>query len=162
MQATRLCLLLLLLVTVPAGANWQYTKWGMTPAQVVAASHGAATETTPAQQAGERISATGEVALLTAPWQAGRFRFTALFFFSTGRRLTHVTLNLETADPSDGDRLLGSLRQKYGAAFSSKANDFFTMEIWHYQGDQVSYTAAAGKLFNLQYGPLKNADNSAL
>ena len=149
-----------LTMSLPAAANWQYTRWGMTPAQVTAASHHTASETTPEEQAGERIASTGEVALLTAPWQSEKFRFTTFFFFSPGKRLTHVELKLQ--DPAEGAALLGSLRQKYGAAFDTKSFEMMSWEIWHYKGDQISYTVALGKLFSVEYAPLANGDNGAL
>ncbi len=42
MTSRFMCLFLALVAAAPrAEANWEYTRWGMTPAEVVAASHGA-------------------------------------------------------------------------------------------------------------------------
>ncbi len=40
--ATALAVFASLATGLPASADWQYTRWGMTPEEVVAASHGAA------------------------------------------------------------------------------------------------------------------------
>jgi hypothetical protein len=148
------------LVAAPAAANWHYTKWGMTPAQVVAASHGTAIETTPERRELHSTTTSGEVALLEAPWQSGRFHFTAFFLFDKGR-LTRVMLDLKSGDPEDGAALLGSLRQKYGAAYLSRPDALGAFEVWHFHGDLIGYTATAGA-FGVQYSALANADNRAL
>ncbi|MBI5940147.1 MAG: hypothetical protein HY859_06950, partial [Caulobacterales bacterium] len=36
-----------LLAATPAAADWQWTKWGMTPSEVVSASDGKAKQTSP-------------------------------------------------------------------------------------------------------------------
>ena len=64
-------------------ADWQYTRWGMSPKEVIAASKGAATETTLDQRKGGGTK--GTEALLQAPYTSGKFQFRAMFNFSKKR-----------------------------------------------------------------------------
>ena len=73
---------------VPAGADWQYTQWGMTPDQVKAASDGAATD-----NADRLRDVDGLKAALVAPYQGETVAFTAVFLFNEQDRLRYVTLN---------------------------------------------------------------------
>ncbi len=95
----------------PAHADWQYTKWGMTPAQVVAASNssviagpGEANEQLP----GKTLGASG-------PYTSGQYRFKAKFYFSNNR-LDEIRLSLE--DPAEHSLgLSNSLDGVYGRPF---------------------------------------------
>jgi hypothetical protein len=92
----------------PAGADWQYTRWGMTPAEVEKAAEG---RTKPADGPG-RNSDTA-VALLEVPYRADRFGFTATFRFGReSQGLESVELSLE--DPDGCPALIQSLRGRYG------------------------------------------------
>lgn len=159
MRLTVACILGALALASPLAANWQYSKWGMSPAQVAGASHGKATEPTDEEKAAG--SEDGNVPLLKAPWHSGSFEFTAYFYFTRGKakRLTHVSLTLEKGD---GHELLGALRQKYGKALSSDEGQTMTLEVWHRNGDQITYKAVVDKLFSVIYQSLRNSDNSAL
>ena len=73
---------------LPAAADWQYTQWGMTPAQVMAASNGVA------QPNPDRKLDAGDLkASLTAPYQGAAIPFTAVFLFDASGKLQVVTLN---------------------------------------------------------------------
>jgi len=85
----------------PAQAHWQYTKWGMTRAQVEKASKGLAVPGT---------SSTGKP-ILTAPYTSGSFQFTAEFWFDDNDRLYEVALDLSQGNPHE---LIGALKGKYG------------------------------------------------
>ncbi|WP_237476887.1 hypothetical protein [Lichenibacterium dinghuense] len=73
---------------VPARADWQYTRWGMTPDQVTAASNAAAQP-----NPDRRLDADGLKAALTAPYQGAAIPFTAVFLFDPENRLQVVTLD---------------------------------------------------------------------
>src|ERR1700723_824148 len=72
-----------------AKADWEYTKWGMTPQQVVSAAKNLT-----------RISSDlhpdsdGNVTKLVAPYRSGKFSFEAQFGFDAADRLSSVTLVL--------------------------------------------------------------------
>ncbi len=72
----------------PAAADWQYTQWGMTPDEVVAAADGAAHPNTD-----RNLDADGLRAELVAPWQGETVAFTAVFIFNARDKLHYVTLN---------------------------------------------------------------------
>ena len=72
-----------------AKADWEYTKWGMTPQQVVSASKNLAKEATDL-----RPDSDGNVTKLVAPFQSGKFSFEAQFGFDAADRLSSVTLVL--------------------------------------------------------------------
>jgi hypothetical protein len=72
-----------------AKADWEYTKWGMTPQQVVSASKNLAKE-----GADLHPDSDGNVTKLVAPYQSGKFSFEAQFGFDAADRLSSVTLVL--------------------------------------------------------------------
>src|ERR1700689_2996868 len=72
-----------------AKADWQYTKWGMTPQQVVSASKNLATEGSDL-----RPDSDGNVSKLVPQFQSGIFSFEAKFGFDAADRLASVTLVL--------------------------------------------------------------------
>ena len=72
-----------------AKADWEYTKWGMTPQEVVSASKNLAKEGTDL-----RADSDGNVTKLVAPFQSGKFSFEAQFGFDAADRLSSVTLVL--------------------------------------------------------------------
>ena len=59
--------LALLCLPLPAHANWEYTSWGMTPAQVVAASHGAVHLIPPQRRGAEALETRAEGEFRTGP-----------------------------------------------------------------------------------------------
>src|SRR4051794_15482035 len=73
-----------------AKADWEYTKWGMTPQQVVSASKNVATPGTDLRPDGD-----GNVSKLVAPYQSGKFAFRADFGFDAADKLASVTLVLD-------------------------------------------------------------------
>jgi hypothetical protein len=72
-----------------AKADWEYTKWGMTPQQVVSASKNLAKEGSDLHP-----DSDGNVTKLVAPFQSGKFSFEAQFGFDAADRLSSVTLVL--------------------------------------------------------------------
>jgi hypothetical protein len=92
----------------PAEADWQYTRWGMTPKQVVAASRGAAKPNTDGEATRDNYKT-----LLRAPFVAGEHRFTASFIFNNQNRLIRISLGLTGGNC---ERLGFDLRSQYGDA----------------------------------------------
>jgi hypothetical protein len=73
-----------------AKADWEYTKWGMTPQQVVSASKNLAK-----QGSDLHPDSDGNVTKLVAPYQSGKFPFEAQFGFDAADTLSSVTLVLK-------------------------------------------------------------------
>ncbi len=91
----------------PAAANWQYTQWNMTPAEVKTASHGAA------QDNNDRgFDAPGRKAQLMAAYQGEAIPFNAVFLFNDENELKTVTLTPVRKD--DCPIVMGRLRDRYG------------------------------------------------
>jgi hypothetical protein len=90
MQLLGVVLALAFCGTTAAKADWEYTKWGMTPQQVVSASQNLAKPGTDLAPDGD-----GNVSKLVAPYQSGKFSFEAQFGFDAADRLASVTLVLD-------------------------------------------------------------------
>jgi hypothetical protein len=134
MLRTALALVGLLVVATPAGADWQYAKWGMTVDQVAAASKG---QMKRCGAACEKEKTDSDTALLYTPYSSGEFEFTAFAYFNNQtRKLSFMSLRLD--DPSKGYQLIGALKGKYGEPSSQSRTAISTMAVWRGSGDQVS------------------------
>jgi len=71
-------------------SGWEYTRWGMTPQEVVSASKNLAIPGTDLAPDGD-----GNVSKLVAPFQSGKFSFRVDFGFNSADRLASVTLVLD-------------------------------------------------------------------
>lgn len=80
----------LLFGAAPAMADWDYTQWGMTAAEVKAASEGVAQDNTD-----RSLDADGLKAELVAPFQGETLAFKAVFLFDDAHRLRYVSLGSE-------------------------------------------------------------------
>jgi hypothetical protein len=128
-------------VATTTQAEWQYTRWGMTRDQVVAASKGAAVPTTPQEQQDHKLSPSGVSATLKQPWAAGRFKFDAFFYFGEEGGLSMVDLQLRSGNPHE---LIGALRKKYGEPESKSSSARLTILLWRTDADQISLMLIGG------------------
>jgi hypothetical protein len=147
---------------ISALADWQYTKWGMSVDQVIAASKGAASQTTPEISAQHSAFDGSQAAKLSAPYCSGTFQFTAYFMFGRRDTLTSVSLELAAGDPHI---LIGELRTKYGKPTSEDADGVLNSLIWYAGGDMISIVeieSGAGTLATVSYQPRLTPDNSGL
>ena len=152
-------------------ADWEYTKWGMTPQQVVSASNNLATEGSDL-----RPDSDGNVTKLVAPYQSGKFSFEAQFGFDAADRLSSVTLVLN--DKSAGmdmdmgadmnmnmdqgvcHDLQGSVKTAYGPPQGGgSAHMQYSIETWQDQKNKnnVTYTVLDGVGCYVQYSAIKSA-----
>jgi hypothetical protein len=142
----------------PAWSDWQYTRWGMTPNEVIVASKGAASETSPSQKSGGKTDNTE--ALLQGAYSSGKFRFHVTFSFSKGdHKLAFVSLEL--LDPSLTPDLIGNLRGKYGEPTSTDNGSVLGLIVWREKSDQVSLIQI-GNMTELRYQPNLTPDNQGL
>ena len=76
----------------PASAHWQFTKWGMTPAQVISASQGAAASVPPEKSVqGDLMKAA------VGQYTAGAYQFDVGYWFNaSGLSLVDMWLSGET------------------------------------------------------------------
>lgn len=99
----------LVLTTVTASADWQYTKWGMTTEEVITASGNKASK----PKKPNTIKDGHIVNLLSAPYETERFKFKADFWFGKkSRQLEMVKLDLIDLDQCPS--LIGELKSIYG------------------------------------------------
>ena len=109
MRSLTLGAMLFLLLASALRADWQYTKWGMTEAEVVAASKGAAVPV-PEAESKKWTSAPR----LSAPYNTGNFHFNAFFSLdAVTHGLKEVSLHLDGGfEPAVA--LRNGLSEKYG------------------------------------------------
>ena len=148
-----------------ARADWKYTKWGMTPEQVVSASNNLA-------RAGSdlRPDSDGNVSKLVAPYQSGKFAFEAQFGFDPADRLSSVTLVLNdtsatmhmgadaTMDQGQCHNLQVSVNAEYGPPQGGGSADMvYSIETWQDQKNKnnVKYTVLYGTGCYVQYRVIK-------
>ena len=158
-----------------AKADWEYTKWGMTPGQVVSAAKNLTRESSDLHP-----DSDGNVTKLVAPYRSGKFSFEAQFGFDGADRLSSVTLVLKdkfagmdmnmgadmNADMSMSmDRggchdLLASVKTAYGPPQSGRsAHMQYIMETWQDRKNKnnVTYTVLDGVGCYVQYSAIKPA-----
>ena len=137
-----------------AHADWQYTKWGMSPTQVAAASHGAVQVGTgdPGDKYdGADIGATGTYA-------SGDYRFKAVFYF-VGGKLSDIRLSLLAGE---NYALKNSLLGVYGRPFD--ASDDLGLTTWHdtAKNNRVDLLIIGSNSTSLEYRPLKDTSATGL
>jgi hypothetical protein len=169
MKRFEIALALVCCGTNAAKADWQYTKWGMTPEQVVGAA-----KTLPRESSDLHPDSDGNVTKLVAPYQSGKFSFEAQFGFDAADRLSSVTLVLN--DKSAGmDMDMGadmnmdqgvchdlqvSVKTTYGPPQGGgSAHMQYSIETWQDQNNKnnVTYTALDGVGCYVQYSAIKAA-----
>ncbi len=104
-------------MTTPAWADWQYTQWGMSPAEVQSASNGTAVV-----NQDRKLDAADLTAGLTAFYRGDKRPFTAVFLFDAAGKLSAVTLN--PTDRISCDSIRQSLDAHYGAPASLDQQQF--------------------------------------
>lgn len=151
----------LLALTSPAASDWQYTKWGMTSDQVIAASKGQMKRCSAVCDKQRTASTT---ALLYGPYQSGDLPFTAFAFFDNQtKKLTSMSLRLD--DPSRGPSLIGALRAKYGEPVSEDRTQVLAIMVWRPAGDQIDVTRigfGGDYSYTLGYHPRVTGSNKGL
>jgi hypothetical protein len=117
----------------PAEANWEYTTWGMTPAQVVAASHGAVHLIPPER----RLGPTGPDIETRAEgvFAAGRLRLQVSFGFA-GHGGGLVLVSYLTQDAGQNTLLRDRLVHAYGPPAPSGDADMGS-GVWRNPGQDV-------------------------
>lgn len=145
----------------PAAADWQYTKWGMTADQVVAASKG---QMKRCSAVCDKQTTANSTALLYGAYQSGDLPFTAFAFFDNQtKKLVHVTLRLD--DPAKGNEMIGALRAKYGEPASESRTQVLYLMVWRPAGDQIDVTRigfGGDYTYSLGYRPRATSSNKGL
>lgn len=137
------CVAISLFAATSARADWQFTRWGMSPEEVVAASKGSAVVLSGADV--RRYSRGDKAAMLAMPYIAESFTFNARFLFSSGK-LAEVDLDLTGGSPND---LVRAIRDRYGMPVTSYGGG---EGEWVADGDHVQLTNIVGH-WSLAYFP---------
>ena len=148
-RAVVLASLMIMFVANPAAASWQFTTWGMTPAQVIAASSGKAMALSEEESKG--LSSGNQIARAAMPYASGEFQFKAIFLFDTSDHLVAVNLDLERGTMS---ALRIALEQKYGVPLPSGN--------WHSAEDEIVFFPIGENHGFVLYRPLTNQNNKGL
>jgi tetrahydromethanopterin S-methyltransferase subunit H len=154
-----------------AKADWEYTKWGMTPQQVVSAAKNRTKKSSDLHP-----DSDGNVTKLVAPYQSGKFSFEAQFGFDATDRLSSVTLVLDDKSAGmDMDMDMGadmnmdqgvchdlqvSVKTTYGPPQGGgSAHMQYSIETWQDQKNKnnVTYTVLDGVGCYVQYSAIKSA-----
>lgn len=160
-----------------AKADWEYTKWGMTPEQVVSAAKNLTKASSDLHP-----DSDGNVTKLVAPYHSGKFSFEAQFGFNAADRLSSVTLVLKDKSAGLGmgmdmgmdtgmdmgadmnmDRggchdLLVSVKTRYGPPQGGRsAHMQYIIETWQDRKNKnnVTYTVLDWVGCYLQYSAIK-------
>lgn len=155
MKHTLLPLVITALCATPAAADWQYTKWGMTPAQVAQASRGALQ---PCDAACDRRKTATETPRLVGSYKTGEFAFTAFAIFDRSERLSRVLLELH--GPA-GYALAAALRNKYGEPADKSRATVMDIHTWRDNKDQIQLVIIGDKA-DLTYRPRLTDSNKGL
>lgn len=142
-----------------ASADWQYTKWGMSPEEVLVASKGKLKPCTPSACKGKNTdSATPKH---YGEYRSGEFRFTIVTLFNnrTGKL---STVSLQLLDPTQGPSLIGALRTRYGEPANSSRTQIMSLWIWREKADQISVLSIGDSHFTLTYQPRLTESNKGL
>lgn len=140
----------MMIAAKPSLADWQYTKWGMTSDEVVAASEG-------------KAKPGKDPRSLEAEHSSGRYAFKVSFGFSTSqKRLERVILYL--VDTSNCGYLGGALFLKYGVPASDVNNKLHRLAVWRVPSSrtQISLWAIPNGSCTLTYDAFENEDNEGL
>lgn len=149
--------LVALAASSPALADWQYTKWGMSPDEVTSASKGKAYRITETPGS----SYEGMTAANTGSYQIGQINLPVKFFYIDDK-LSMVMLS------GENDGLCYALRtvldEQYGEPRSR--SDRIVYEVFHWidsdRGNRVQLTAFKNSSCSIYYFPLNSGPETGL
>ncbi|TXN08920.1 hypothetical protein FV222_00165 [Methylobacterium sp. WL103] len=138
------------LLTMPAQADWQYTRFGMTVGEVVAASGGVAKTNTDRSRDGREFES-----LLVAPYTGNGFTFTSVFRFDRKTKRL-ITVELELENTSRCSNLEKNLYQSYHEPIETDKGIGVVTVTWHDASKKniVSLTALPPSFCTVRYDPI--------
>ncbi len=144
----------LVALPVAAHADWQWTSWGMSPADVVSASGGTAEMRSVPEKSTEACSV-----LVVAPYATERFAFSAAFCFA-GDQLSHVSLDLEDSTRLRAADLIGALSSEYGEPESEHNSSIQVLRRWRDEsrGNLIAFVGI-GEHASVRYWPIPAGDS---
>ena len=139
--------IVLLLGALPAHADWQATRWGMSETEAAAAVPGSV----PAEAADVASYSNGEGRVgLVAPYRTSAFDFRAFLRFAPkGQGLSSVLLLLDDAE-EQGPRLREALTERYGEP-QPRPLAAYTVLSWETDRDIVRLIRVHDDFWSLTY-----------
>lgn len=141
-------------------ADWQYTRWGMKPEEVVRASGNVAMK----EPDPKAHSTKTEDAVLFTPYTSGRFKFRTTFLFDKNTGLLG-RVHLELLDPHLCHDLHGALFSKYGKPESeNKMKGIVESSTWRdvKNNNGMGLLNIGGTSCSIQYWPLTDKEKGGL
>jgi len=136
-------------VASSAWADWQYTKWGMTPEQVQRAAGGVLSDRP------EPCALCDPKPLLAGTYSTGDFTFPLVFYFDQSRKLASVGLSLPETRKCHA--LHDSLKAKYGTPNWEKGHppiEYHTQWLDAHGGNTVTFHDSVSGACYISYAPL--------
>ncbi len=151
-----------------AKADWEYTKWGMTPQQVAGAAKNRTKKSSDLHP-----DSDGNVTRLVAPYKSGKFFFEAQFGFDAADRLSSVTLVLNDKSAAMDMDMGADMNMNHGVCHDlgvsvkatygprqggGAAHALYSIETWRDQKNKndVKYTVLDGAGCYVQYSAIKS------
>lgn len=153
-------IVLIVLATSPAHADWQFTKWGMTQEEVIAAGGPEIVSVEVGEREKQRV--TGGAPTLKMRYESGRYEFNVYFIFGDrDRKLMQVRSVLRRG--GNCDALYQTLRQKYGEKnVIERLGRDVIISTWRDEeaGNEVALVQAGE--CTIVYSPLSSSDTEGL
>ena len=128
--------------SAPAMADWEYTKWGMTPEQVASASKGAV-KVLPSNQR-KRIEEAKMESGAEGTFTDGELRLHVAFSFDTGGAGL-VAIGYNVLDPAQNDLLQDWLIRKYGPPHAKGGIPTIGLSTWDWEKpDEIEMNITKG------------------
>jgi hypothetical protein len=141
-QVAALLILLGAASPAPAMADWEYTKWGMTPEQVASASQGAVKVLPPSQR--KRIEEAKMESDAEGTFTDGKLRLHVAFSFDTGGAGL-VAVGYNVLDPGQNDLLQEWLVRKYGPPRAKGGIPAIGLSTWDWEKpDEIEMNISTG------------------
>lgn len=137
------------LASSQANADWQYTRWGMSPSEVLNASGGSAQINTD-----RGLDAGNGMAKIVAPYRVQDFNFSAVFRFNKSDKLIQVVLNAKNHQCA----LVEALPERTYGPVQAKDKTFFSRAtIWwdRPNKNQIMFYQLNDGACSVQYRPLE-------
>jgi len=140
---------LALFVAADARANWEYTRWEMSVAEVEAVASGSRRLTSEEASNLDRAYDGSVVPKVVAPYRMGEIQLAAVFHFaSDDGGLEFVELLL--LDGMQSQALKDLLRGKYGEPAEEQSDFFGSNTFWVHDGDIVQLMESESTMVRIQ------------
>jgi len=146
-------LILMIVLSTPTLAGWQFSHWGMTPTEF---ENAAKAEGVPlARQINS--SDTSKEVKFTAPYQTDKFNFEASFTFTDRDQPRLNNVQLKLTDLSQCSALISALETLYGKPVKAFTAKGIVLKEWHDRklSNIVTILAGEGKACSIAYTDLQ-------